>query len=338
MRLHVVALVLSLAVSSAIDVYVASKTNTAFRAWDYSCDQSSDNVEIQYALDLVRSKGGGTVWLSDGLFVLSKNVAIEGNNIALRGVGRDRTVLRLKDGAPKFDKAGLVRSINTRNISIRDMTIDGNRAKQVASNNYGRYGIFTETCNNTVFDNLRVTNWHGYGIDPHGQGGTYRPAYNCTVTNCLVENNGYDGITVDKTVNTLVANNTVVNNSRHGINVVTGSKNTVVRNNTLVNNGWSYLGATGIGCGVMFQNNQGFDTRGGIVSQNTIRNASRAGVCLTDVEDITVSSNTIEKTALCMRVKLIDSSDNITIAGDNRCSGTAIRSDTMPYTGPVPVF
>lgn len=329
-----------IAYAYAYDAYVASKTNTAFAVWNYKCDESSDNVEIQYALDLVKSKGGGTVWLSDGLFVLSKNVAINGNDITIRGIEREKTVLRLKDGAAKFSKAGFIRSIDTQNISIRDMTLDGNRAKQSTSSdtNYGRYGVFTETCNNTVFDNLKVINWYGYGIDPHGEGGVYNPGYNCKVTNCWVENNGFDGITIDKTEGTLVAGNTVVNNGRHGINVVTGSKNTNVISNIVINNGWSYLGSRGIGCGVMYQNNQGFDTRDGFVSSNLLRNSSRAGICLTDVENIRISTNTIENTALCMRVKLIDSGDNIMIDSDNYCRGTAIKSDTTPYTGPTPVF
>ena len=326
--------------SLALDAYVASKTNTAFTIWNYKCDESSDNVEIQYALNLVSSKGGGTVWLSDGLFILSKNVVINSNNITIRGTNREKTILRLKNGASKFVNAGLIRSINTRDIAIRDMTLDGNRANQSTSTdtNYGRYGIFTEVCNNTLFDNLKVINWYGYGIDPHGEGGVYKPGYNCKVTNCWVENNGYDGITIDKTDGTLVAGNTIVNNGRHGINVVTGSKNTNVISNILINNGWNYLGAKGVGCGVMYQNNQGFDTRYGLVSSNFLRNSSRAALCLTDVENIKISTNTIDNTPLCMRVKLINNANNITIDGDNSCKGIPIKSDTLPYTGPMPMF
>lgn len=326
--------------ASAYDVYVASKTNTAFTHWDYICDQASDNVEIQAALDLVKSKGGGTVWLSDGLFILSKNVAINGNSITIRGQGMDKTILRLKNGASKFAKAGFIRSVDTRDIAMRDMTLDGNKAYQSTSTdtNYGRYGVFTETCNNTVFDGLRVINWYGYGIDPHGEGGVYHPGYYCQVTNNVVENNGYDGITIDKTENTIVSGNTVRNNGRHGINVVTGSKFTNIMNNIIENNGWYYGGSTGVGCGIMLQNNQGFDTRDALIQDNRLSNSSRAGICLTDVENIHITNNRILSTKLCMRVKMIDSADNIVIENNNYCTGTPIKSDTTPYTGPIPVF
>ena len=338
-----VVLALFIASVHAVDVRVGSATNPGFAsAASYKCDGVSDNEQIQAALDYVGKSGGGTVYLSDGLFVFSKNVDIKYSFIKLRGAGRESTVLKLKNSASKFSKAGFIRSMNTQYIEVRDLTIDGNRANQSkdTSTNYGRYGIYTETCNYTTLDNLLVRNWYGYGLDPHGASSIYAPGYHTTITNCVVRDNAYDGITVDKTEHSLVSGNTIVNNARHGINIVTGSKFANIYGNTITNNGWWYEGKPGVGCGIMLQNNQFFDTRDAVVHGNTIVNASRAGICLTDVENIEIYSNVITLTNICMRLKNITcSSANISVAPDNQCSSSyEVKDDTGGCAGFDPAF
>ena len=329
-------LLLLIASTQAQELRIASSTNTVFSTWNYKCDGSSDNVEIQAALDTI-AKTGGTVYLSDGVFTFSKNVEIKGNNTVLRGYSRDLTVLRLKSKASKFAKAGFIRTMNTKYITISDMTLDGNRDQQYtdSTTNYGRYGIYTETCNYTTFTNLIVKNWYGYGLDPHGAGGIYAPGFYTTITNNIVTNNAFDGITVDKTENSIVANNLVVNNARHGINIVTGSKYTNIYSNQIQNNGWWYGGKPGVGCGIMIQNNQGFDTRNANVYNNILTNSSRAGICLTDVENISMTNNQILNTQICLRFKQILNTNNIYVDSTNKCAGQALKDDSGTYTLPI---
>jgi parallel beta-helix repeat protein len=329
-------MLLLLQYNSAQEIRIASSTNTVFPTWNYKCSSIKDDIIIQAALDSI-AKTGGTVYLSDGLFTFSKNIDIKGNNIVLRGYSRDSTILKLKSKASKFAKAGFIRTKNTRYITISDMTLDGNNAQQATdtATNYGRYGIYTETCNYTTFTNLIVKNWYGYGLDPHGAGGIYAPGYYTTITNNLIINNAFDGITVDKTEYSTVSGNIIINNARHGINIVTGSKFTEIFNNQILDNGWWYAGKPGTGCGIMVQNNQGFDTRNANIYSNILTNSSRAGICLTDVENININNNQILNTLTCLRFKLMLNTNNIVIDPNNKCAGKALKDDSGTYTLPI---
>lgn len=331
-------LLLGVALCNALDVRVASKTNTVFSAWDYKCDGKNDQSEIQSAINAVKNAGGGNVLLSDGIFSLSNNLYLY-SNMVVRGQGMDKTTLKLADGSPAFSKAGFLRSINCVNLEVRDMTLDGNDALSTTdTTSYGRFGLYTEACNYTVFDHVRTIDWHGYGFDPHGEGGTINYSNYVTVTNCEAINNGWDGITIDKCMYATVANNRAIGNGRHGINIVTGSKAGEVHDNYLENNGYDYKGSPS-GCGIMVQNNQGYGTRDHDIYHNQIINSYKGGLCLTDVYDIHFSNNQITDTSVCLRIKSItDITANGIVIENNICPGKPLVSDTSGYVGIIPTF
>jgi parallel beta-helix repeat protein len=219
------------------------------------------------------------------------------------------------------------------------MTLDGNDAfSTTEATSYGRFGIYAEACNYTLFDHVRTIDWHGYGFDPHGTGGTTIASYYLTVTNCEAINNGWDGFTIDKCVNSVVANNKAIGNGRHGINIVTGSKFGDIHDNYIKNNGFNYKN-TAVGCGIMVQNNQGYSTSDHNIHNNQIINSYKGGMCLTDVFNIQIDNNEITDTSVCLRVKSIKSiSDNNIVITDNVCAGTPFISDTSGYVGPIPTF
>jgi parallel beta-helix repeat protein len=332
-------LILLFAVAAhAVDVHVASSSNTAFSNADYYCDGVNDDVEIQSAVNFVKSNGGGTVYLSDGLFSLNTNIYLA-SNIDLVGQGMDSTTLQLAPNAPKFAKAGFMRCMNCVNNLFQDFTLDGNNALSTNSlTNYGRFGIYTEASNYTVMQRVRTMNWFGYGFDPHGTGGTTLYSWYLTVTDCEAINNGWDGFTIDKTMFATVANNRAIGNGRHGINIVTGSKNGEFHDNYIENTGYNYEG-TVAGCGIMIQNNQGYSTQDHVLYSNVIKNAAKGGLCLTDVYNIDFKNNQIESTNVCLRVKSITNivTNSITLT-DNICAGTILVSDTSGYVGPKPTF
>lgn len=323
----------------ALDIQVASSTNSLFTAPNYTCDGINDNVEIQLALDRIKSAGGGTVFLSNGIFNVRTTLNVY-EKTELIGAGIDTTVLRLINNAPMFAKAGFVRCLTQNFISVKHLTLDGNRANQSrnATINYGRFGLYTEACNNTIFDNLRVKNWYGYGIDPHGIGGTSVPSEYITITNNIVHDNGWDGITVDKCENSIVAYNNVYNNGRHGINICTGSKQVSTHDNIVTNNGWSFNGRPN-GCGIMIQNNQNYTTRNIDIMSNSIRSSQKAGICMSDVFFIKINNNIIQNTTTCLRTKNIASLASNSIDVDiNVCDSTrALHSETS-YSGNIPTF
>jgi len=280
----------------------------------------------QTVLNALNNQGGGKVTIANGTYILSKNLELY-DNIHLSGMGMYETTLKLIDFAQKFDKAGFIRSVRTRNIIVSDITLDGNKHHQIIdgidndisenasyadSTRYGRYGLFTEGCDNVIFDNVRVMSFQGYGFDPHGQKQTNTYGTSLTISNCLSTNNDWDGFTIDQSVNVLVNNCISQNNGRHGFNIVTGSYHVFIENSLSISDGFYYTNGTG--CGVSIQNNQGYPTNSVSVNNVTVVRAKKAGICVEGVRNITLTKNQITGRD-CMR---IDTSADMKVL-DNTC-------------------
>jgi hypothetical protein len=281
----------------------------------------------QSLLDRVSiSKDGGRLTFANGTYILSRNIQL-GSNTHLNGFGMYETILQLDDFAKKFIKAGFLRTVRTQNIFISNLTLDGNKHRQIIdsidnnlpknvsysnSTKYGRYGLFTEGCYNVTFDGVRTMNFQGYGFDPHGQKKTGTYGDLLVIKNCLSTHNDWDGFTLDQTKNILVVNCTARSNGRHGFNIVTGSRNVSIINSISFVDGYYY--PTGSGCGVQVQNNQGYPTRNVTIKNMTIIDPKKAGICLNGVTNIVIGGNkNYGKT--CFR---IENSVNVSI-DNNTC-------------------
>jgi parallel beta-helix repeat protein len=258
----------------------------------------------QSLLDVIaRSPDGGRITFANGTYLLSKNIQL-GNNVHLNGFGMFETILQLDDFAKKFTKAGFVRTVRTNNILISNLTLDGNKHRQIidgvdntlpknvsytSSTKYGRYGLFTEGCYNVTFDGVRTMNFQGYGFDPHGQKKTGIYGDILIIKNCVSTHNNWDGFTLDQTKNIYVVNCTSRSNGRHGFNIVTGSKNVTLLNITSFVDGYYF--PTGSGCGVQVQNNQGYPTRNVTIKNALNIDPKKAGVCLNGVSNINIIGN-----------------------------------------------
>jgi parallel beta-helix repeat protein len=289
---------------------------------------------IQNALINASSMGGGIVYISAGTYELSSNIAINSSTY-LQGAGIDKTILTLKANAASWwsitgKNAGFIRADTMDNIKISDITLNGNKANQLTGiqESYGRYGIFMEACNDIIYDRVKIENFQGYGFDPHGFKPTMTYTNNLTITNCISDNNDWDGFTIDQSTNVLVQNNTATNNGRHGFNIVTGSKNVIVDNNYAENNGFSYHNSTGQGCGIMVQNNLQYTTRDVTVTNNIIYIADKGGVCINDVINATISKNTILYTDVCLQA----TNATLSTMSDNNCMTNTTYS-IMPSSG-----
>jgi hypothetical protein len=266
-----------------------------------TANPKSNTLLFRSVVDKIAKEGGGVLNIKEGLYLLDNSFEI-GSNTEIQGSGMDKTILKLADKSPPFQingskKSGFVRSKMTKNNIIRDLTLDGNKVNQKkdSASKYGRYGLFTEGCENVLVDNVKIKNFQGYGFDPHGwkkaPGG---PKYgkNIKITNCIADNNDWDGFTLDQSYNYLVENCLSTNNGRHGYNFCTGTKDSIAKNNVAINNGWYYY-AGGRGCSINVVNNQQFGTGKITLTGNILKKAKTAGVCLNDVYDINVSNNEI---------------------------------------------
>jgi parallel beta-helix repeat protein len=219
-------------------------------------DLSDDSAAIQAAIDAAYAAGGGTVYVPPGTFIVSgdKSNPSQGcvevrSNVTLTGDGMGASVLKLADN---FDERinGIVRtpvSETVTNVTISNLTIDGNRA-----NNIGHQaGIITgvkanedgEVHQNITISGVEVMNCTAYGVNPH------EITYDLVIENCVSHGNGRDGFVADYIVDGVYRNNVSYGNDRHGFNIQNSSNNILLENNTAYDNG---SGATG-GAGIVIQ-------------------------------------------------------------------------------------
>ena len=297
------------------------------------------NVRLfQSVLDKVKSEKGGIITIKAGTYLLNKFLELP-SNLELRGAGLDVTTLKLADYSPSFiygtsKKSGFLRTRLTKNIKINGLTLNGNKAKQNTDSvsMYGRYGFFTEACENVYVDKVRITNFQGYGFDPHGQKSANKYGVNQVFTNCLADNNDWDGFTLDQSYGYHIENCTSVNNGRHGYNFCTGTQDSVIMNSVAENNGYYYYKG-GRGCGVNVVNNQGYPTGKITIKNNILKGSKSAGVCLNGVFDITVEHNTVNKGTLIPYKCVYFENVTSTTVSNNACPQGSIMDTRKSPTG-----
>jgi len=153
-----------------------------------------------------------------------------------------------------------------------------------------------------LFDHVHIREMAHYGFDPHGEKVGMEYGQNLTITNCISENNGWDGFTIDQTLNIIMENNLAFENGRNGFNIVTGSSYALIKNNTAINNGYTYYNPAEPGCGISVQNDFNFGTTNVQIVANIFLNNKLAGVCLNNVTQITIANNTIDGTCNCINI------------------------------------
>jgi hypothetical protein len=291
------------------------------------------NSDIHGIVQPLLNGGNVKVIIAPGLYLSSFQFVLY-NNTHLTGYGMDVSILKLNDWAPKFNISGFVRTALTTNITVSHLTLDGNKYHQYISNDttiehkasqeYGRYGLFTEGSMHVTFDSVHVTDFQAYGFDPHGRKSLGIWGDPLTIKNCKSSFNDWDGFTLDQSLNIYVVNSTSFENGRHGFNVVTGSRYTIIENCTSIDDGHYF--PTGSGCGIMIQNNQNFGTHSAIFRDNIIVNAKKAGICTNGVYNVSMVNNIVQSRT-CVRIERT----NNTVVQDTICvnSPRRITVDTL---------
>jgi hypothetical protein len=296
------------------------KNNYIYITWNNSITDYYDY--IQTAINTISINGGGSLYLENGIYILSNQIEI-GSNTCILGESKENTIFKLQNLALPFSRSGLLRSLKQENITISDITLDGNKQYQNIDtiSAYGRYGLYTEVNYYSFFNNVKIKNFQGYGFDPHGNKidwGKY-----LVISECDSINNDYDGITIDQTDYVTLIYNNASDNYRHGINIVTGSHSGLIVNNNLYNNGINSL----IGCGITIQNNFNFGTSDWTLLDNNIQNNSLEEICIRDSNNIEILSNTItnEKKLSDIYCIWMENNNNINISNNFCIASNFIR-------------
>lgn len=238
----------------------------------------------------LNSKGGGTLALDEGEYILAEPWYVPGN-VCIRGKGMDKTILKMAPQAAPFFRAGMIRIKDAERVSLIDFTADGANDTQrfdTELDYYGRYGLYATSFKYLWIRGVRMRNHYAYGFDPHGTRATW--SNYLVIEGSVAEKNGLDGFTLDQTKHISLLDSVARDNYRHGVNIVTGSSDVVVRRLTSQNNGED-PGRRNVGCGITVQNNDpALQTKDCILDSNTIMEATRAGVCVSDSINVTISN------------------------------------------------
>ncbi len=209
---------------------------------DYVCDGSADDVEINAALTQAAEAGGGNVFLTAGSYTLADTIKIP-SDVTLAGEG---TATNLTFATSVGDKTmitnnagytpGSRHATGNKNITLRDMYIDGDKANRGS----GADSIWTvgfNTVENLTVENLTIVN--GWTVAIQTEFCSY-----VTITNNRIHNSGDDGIGInEETYNCSCYGNRITDAGKggksygapNGIEVQDGAHDVTVYGNSIEN-------------------------------------------------------------------------------------------------------
>lgn len=155
----------------SVTLSVASSTALNPSEYDYQCDGTADQVQINQAISDLPA-GGGRIVLSEGTFTLSATVTMIKSNVILEGQGAS-TVILMPDTTTGFLNNITLSGSNT-NMEVCSLMVDGD------SNINGGYGIYLASA-----------------------------VSRSTIRNCYVKNTGFANIFVDGADYCSITNNTL---------------------------------------------------------------------------------------------------------------------------------
>ena len=143
---------------------------------------TDDSVAIQNCLNTY-----GRIWFPEGIYLTSKSLIVYPNT-HIYGDGRGKSIL--KAVTIGSNTGNNLFNCHMENISIRSMTIDGNRDNiSGAGGHCIRGNLSTSGAYNSLFEDLELKNSDGYGM-----GFQVNTIKNVIINNCFLENLGNDGI------------------------------------------------------------------------------------------------------------------------------------------------
>jgi parallel beta-helix repeat protein len=197
--------------------------------------RNDDTVAIQLAVNAAATTGG-TVLAPRGTYIFSASILLP-DRVTLTGVGMGQTIFRLADNHSQ-NMIGMIRTPygrGTRNVSLRDMTLDGNRDNQTGGQQVGFYCGVIPGQSLSDYDisacRVEIHHFRDYGFDPH------EVVTRLTLTDCIAHHNGLDGFTLDGVQNGILRGCHAFNNGRHGFNVVTNSSACLITQSMAYDNG-----------------------------------------------------------------------------------------------------
>ena len=169
-------------------------------------DATNDTAAIQACIDARQAAGGGTCYIPSGIYLIQSlkfwNGATAYSNISLIGDGIGHVVLKTVPGITPSaattattielaDPSDLTGTNPTTKITIKDLTLDGNKANVTipaggATDDTSHQGILCQQCSSVTISNVEAKNYYYNGVG-FGLYGKYNQ-----VSNLKTSNNGYN--------------------------------------------------------------------------------------------------------------------------------------------------
>ena len=162
-------------------------------------DNIDDTKAIQQCINEVFAKGGGIVYFPQGTYIISnqripgKAICLEGkSNVSLKGENTN-TIIKLADGQPDFSR--IVSLIGTKNISITNLTFDGNYTNQANPDhpNEHLHGLYMDQVDSVEVHHCNFINTGGDGLAFRG---IKNPSMHIFIHDCHFDNNQRNGLTM----------------------------------------------------------------------------------------------------------------------------------------------
>lgn len=183
---------------------------------DCNTDGTDDHVEINQALLDIYKKGGGTVHLKKGTYVIDDSVVIH-SNTTLEGDGWSTVITVKDDGAADWPKGRhMVTSRDATNLTIRNLKIDGKRDRFKQVKGHEGWGAgYQNTINLAKVSNATISGvWAGNNRNDAVGGGSCK---NVTIQDCTFYSFGHDGFYIYKGDTAKILNNKYVIRCNAGI-------------------------------------------------------------------------------------------------------------------------
>jgi len=126
---------------------------------------TDDSAAIRSAI--AAASAGGEVFFPAGTYLVSQDgsnawcLHLTTGNVMLRGSGRGASVIKLAASQDTWSR--IVTATSVSDVTVRDLTIDGNKAAQ-GEDYEQQHGLFFDTCSNIVVESVEIKNTRGDGI------------------------------------------------------------------------------------------------------------------------------------------------------------------------------
>lgn len=235
-------------------VVAASNASARSKAGaDYVCDGTSDEVEINAAINDLPS-GGGKLQLTEGLFTISSAIIIN-KGIRFSGVGMPTNIfLAAGSNSRMIEIAYATATENKPHPTLEHFYLDGNKANQSSGTEAIKLATSTDYPRDLTVRDVWIESYKGHGISAIQNSGHHHyythvsiercsgaginavSTLECNLEDCLLYDNWY-GVIVGSVNAKVNINGTRIDaNSYEGIKATTYSR-LIISNNDISNNG-----------------------------------------------------------------------------------------------------